>query len=149
MTTNLKKLLLSSSKEEINTNNSWGFGGWRGTRYSLTLGVLKFIYEVGRNHHRHTGTSSHTAFYASLVGEDRVIYSGNPLESEVVTCYKVLKQSENDPDLILIFGEGKITGVKIGDGTLTRTHPWGKTTYKVGMGTTMTIEELGSFQPLN
>ena len=41
--------------EDINTNNAWGFGGKSGTLITYDNGVEVFN---GRNHHRHTPTSS-------------------------------------------------------------------------------------------
>lgn len=143
---NLQKLIDTSAiKTPMNTCHSWGFGGWVGTRCVLTLGSFEITYDKGRNHHRHTGTSAYEALYINTIGEQRVKSVGNPLQAEVVTCYKVQDGTESDPDYVLLFGDLPIKGVKAGDNTLTVKYSWGKATHKVGTGVTIPIHELSTF----
>lgn len=51
------------NRQSFNSNNSWGFGGWTGYEETYDNGI---ILRVGRNHHRHTGTSSANAVYVKI-----------------------------------------------------------------------------------
>lgn len=49
--------------QKVNTNNAWGFGGKVGTYTFYDNGIYSF---VGRNSHRHSGTSSANAVYVQI-----------------------------------------------------------------------------------
>lgn len=50
-------------KNQVNTNNAWGFGGLIGVETEYDNGIITII---GSNCHRHTGTSSANAIYVRI-----------------------------------------------------------------------------------